>query len=192
MDEEIAPELLERAYRQGLFPMADEFGAIGWYWPDPRTIIPLEAFHVSRRLTRLVRQKRFEIAFDRDFEGVMRACAERPETWINEAIIRAYVALHRRGRAHSIEAYRAGRLAGGIYGVSLGGAFMGESMFSRETGASSVCMVHLVERLRARGFTLFDVQYHTPHLARFGAVEIPRADYLRRLRAALALDRRLA
>lgn len=192
MDDEIAPELLERAYREGFFPMADATGAIGWYWPDPRAIIPLDRFHVSRRLARMVRQHRFEIVFDRDFEGVMRACADRPETWISAAIIRAFVALHRRGQAHSIEAYRDGRLAGGIYGVSLGGAFMGESMFARAPNASSVCMTHLVRRLRERGFTLFDIQYLTPHLTRFGAVEIPRADYLHRLRRALRLERRLA
>jgi leucyl/phenylalanyl-tRNA--protein transferase len=185
MNEELTPELLVRAYEQGFFPMGEEDGSIAWYWPDPRTIIPLDRFHVSRRLAQTVRQGRFEITIDRDFEGVMRACADREETWITEPIVAAYTALHRQGRAHSIEAYQEGKPAGGIYGVSLGGAFMGESMFSRMTDASKVCLVHLVERLRARGYTLFDVQFLTSHLKRFGAVEIPRKEYMQRLGKAL-------
>lgn len=185
---QFSPERLERAYRRGLFPMADEDGEIGWYWPDPRTILPLDKFHVSKRLSRLVKQGRFEFAIDRDFEAVMRGCAARDETWISEAIIEAFTALHKLGKAHSLEAYRDGKLAGGIYGVSLGGAFMGESMFSARTGASSVCLVHLVARLRDRGYALFDVQYTTAHLKRFGAIEIPRPDYLRLLAAALKRD----
>jgi len=185
MDEPLTTELLVRAYKQGFFPMGEEDGSIAWYWPDPRTIIPLDGFHVSKRLAQTVRQKRFKIAIDRDFEGVMRGCAAREETWITKPIVAAYTALHRQGLAHSIEAYKEGRLAGGIYGVSLGGAFMGESMFSRATDASKVCLVHLVERLRARGYMLFDVQFLTSHLKRFGAVEIPRKEYLRRLRHAL-------
>jgi leucyl/phenylalanyl-tRNA---protein transferase len=188
MDESLTPELLVQAYRQGFFPMGEEDGSISWYWPDPRTIIPLDGFHVSRRLAQTVRQQRFEIAVDHDFEGVMRGCAAREETWITEQIVDAYTALYRQGLAHSIEAYKGGRLVGGIYGVSLGGAFMGESMFSRATDASKVCLVHLVERLRARGHTLFDVQFLTSHLKRFGAVEIPRTDYVRRLRDALRLE----
>jgi leucyl/phenylalanyl-tRNA--protein transferase len=185
MSDTLTPELLCRAYAQGFFPMGEPDGSIHWYWPDPRTIIPLDRFHLPRRLARVVRQKKFEMAIDRDFEGVMRACADRSETWINEPIVEVYTALHRMGRAHSIEAYQGGRLVGGIYGVSLGGAFMGESMFSRVNDTSKVCLVHLVERLRARGYLLFDVQFLTPHLKRFGAVEIPRDDYLRRLRRAL-------
>jgi leucyl/phenylalanyl-tRNA--protein transferase len=185
MDEPLTPELLVRAYTQGFFPMGEEDGSISWYWPDPRTIIPLDGFHVSRRLAQTVRQKRFEIAIDRDFEGMMRGCADREETWITEPIVAAYTALYRRGLAHSIEAYRENRLVGGIYGVSLGGAFMGESMFSRVTDASNVCLVHLVERLCARGYTLFDVQFLTSHLERFGAVEIRRNEYMKRLAGAL-------
>jgi len=192
MAETLTPELLIRAYEQGFFPMGEEDGSIAWYWPDPRTIIPLDRFHVSRRLAQTVRQGRFEIAVDRDFEGVMRACADREETWITEPIVAAYTALHRQGRAHSIEAYKDGRLVGGIYGVSLGGAYMGESMFSRVTDASKVCLVHLVERLRARGYSLFDVQFLTSHLQRFGAVEIPRKEYMRRLGKALREECRFA
>jgi leucyl/phenylalanyl-tRNA--protein transferase len=185
MSETLTPELLSRAYAQGFFPMGEEDGSIHWYWPDPRTIIELDRFHIPRSLARVVRQKKFDLAVDRDFEGVMRACADREETWINEPIVAVYTAMHRLGRAHSIEAYQGNRLVGGIYGVSLGGAFMGESMFSRMTDASKVCLVHLVERLRARGYRLFDVQFLTSHLKRFGAVEISRNDYLRQLRRAL-------
>ncbi len=165
--------------------MADEDQAIRWYRPDPRAIIDLDRFHVSRRLARMVRQRRFEITFDRDFESVIRWCAKREETWINNEIITTYAAMHRLGKAHSVEAYREDELVGGIYGVSLGGAFMGESMYSRETGASSVCLVYLIERLQHRGYTLFEVQYLTPHLQRFGAIEIPINEYLQRLQRAL-------
>jgi len=190
MDVPLTPELLVQAYRQGFFPMGEEDGSISWYWPDPRTIIPLDGFHVSRRLAQTVRQQRFEIAIDHDFEGVMRGCAAREETWITEQIVAAYTALYRQGLAHSIEAYKEGRLVGGIYGVSLGGAFMGESMFSHATDASKVCLVHLVERLRARGYSLFDVQFTTGHLKRFGAMEIPRKEYLGRLGKAIREKRR--
>ena len=190
MDVPLTPELLVQAYRQGFFPMGEEDGSISWYWPDPRTIIPLDGFHVSRRLAQTVRQQRFEIVIDHDFEGVIRGCAAREETWITEQIMAAYTALYRQGLAHSIEAYKEGRLVGGIYGVSLGGAFMGESMFSHATDASKVCLVHLVERLRARGYSLFDVQFTTGHLKRFGATEIPRKEYLRRLGKAIRETRR--
>jgi leucyl/phenylalanyl-tRNA--protein transferase len=190
MDEPLTPELLVQAYRQGFFPMGEEDGSISWYWPDPRTIIPLDGFHVSRRLAQTVRQQRFEIVIDHDFEGVIRGCAAREETWITEQIVAAYTALYHRGLAHSIEAYKEGRLVGGIYGVSLGGAFMGESMFSHATDASKVCLVHLVERLRAQGYSLFDVQFTTGHLKRFGAMEIPRKEYLRRLGKAIMEKRR--
>ncbi len=185
MPEPLTPELVEAAYRKGFFPMADDDGTIQWFRPDPRTIIPLNAFHIPRRLARQLRQQPFAITVNRDFSGVMHGCAARPETWIDRAIIDAYTALHQRGKAHSIEAWHDGDLVGGIYGVSLGGVFMGESMFSRVTGASKACLVHLVERLRARGYALFDVQFTTEHLQRFGAVEIARNDYLRRLRQAL-------
>lgn len=173
------------AYSQGLFPMADEDGLISWYWPDPRTIIPLNTFRSSRRLTRFIRQRPFEIVLDRNFEGVIRACGAREETWISDELIKAYTALHYQGIAHSIEAYQEGRLVGGIYGVSLQGVFMGESMFSSEKGGSSVCLVHLVRHLIKQGYQLFDVQYMTEHLRRFGAISIPRNDYLRRLKKAL-------
>ena len=183
----IEPALLVQAYCQGIFPMAMDDGEIGWFSPDPRGIIPLEAFHVPSRLSRVVRSRRFEVAIDRDFEGVMRACADdRDEgTWISEDIIGSYLALHRLGLAHSVEAWRDGRLAGGLYGVHLGGAFFGESMFHRETDASKVALVALVTRMRERGFRLLDIQWVTPHLEQFGATEIPRDDYLLRLAEAL-------
>jgi leucyl/phenylalanyl-tRNA--protein transferase len=186
----IDPALVVRAYREGIFPMALEDGEIGWFSPDPRGIIPLETFHIPSRLARVVRQGRFEVAVDRDFRAVMRACAERPAegTWISEEIFEAYVALHRLGIAHSVEARRGGVLVGGLYGVHLGGAFFGESMFHRETDASKVTLVALVDRLRRRGFTLLDTQWITPHLGQFGAIEIPRPDYLRRLKDALRRD----
>ncbi len=184
-------DLLLAAYLQGIFPMADPHsGAIEWFSPDPRGVIPLdEAFHVPRNVGRLVRQRRFEIVGDRDFTGVMRACAEprpaEPETWIDERLVAAYAGLHARGFARSVEAWRDGVLVGGLYGVHIGGAFFGESMFVRPalggTGASSVCLVHLVEHLRAIGVELLDTQFVTPHLMRFGAHEIPRAAYLDRL-----------
>jgi leucyl/phenylalanyl-tRNA---protein transferase len=185
------PALVVRAYRQGVFPMAMEDGSIGWFSPDPRGIIPLDRFRVPARLARVVRQGRFEIAIDRGFEDVMRACAERPDdgTWISDDIIQCYTALHRLGLAHSVETWRGGRLVGGLYGVHLGGAFFGESMFHRETDASKVALAALVDRLRRQDFRLLDVQWLTPHLAQFGAVEIPRRDYLRLLKDALLLDR---
>jgi len=188
MSQTIPPELIEEAYRQGIFPMADEGGRIRWYSPDPRTIIDLDRFHISRRLTRTIRQRKFEITVNRDFEGVLRGCANRKETWISEGIAAGYSALNRLGKAHSVEAYYEERLAGGIYGVSLGGAFMGESMFTIVRDASKVCLAFLVGRLKERGFTLFDVQFTTPHLKRFGAVEISRREYLRRLEKALTLS----
>lgn len=185
MTERLSPELLEGAYREGFFPMADDDHKIRWYRPDPRAIIDLDQFHIPHRLARIVRQKHFEIVFDRHFESVVRRCANRDKTWINEEIIIAYTAMHDLGKAHSIEAYDETHLVGGIYGVSLGAAFMGESMFSYKTHASNVCLVHLVEHLRRQGHTLFEVQYLTPHLKRFGAMEISGTEYQRRLRRAL-------
>ena len=184
------PALLIRAYREGIFPMAVEGGEIAWFSPDPRGIIPLEAFHRPARLARVIRSGRFETAVDRDFEGVMRACALRPGegTWISEEIVQSYVTLHRLGIAHSVEVWREDRLVGGLYGVHLGGAFFGESMFHRETDASKVALAELVDRLARRGFRLLDVQWLTPHLAQFGAVEIPRRQYLVRLRQALEVE----
>jgi len=184
------PALVVRAYREGLFPMAIEGGEIGWFSPERRGILPLDDFHVPARLARTLRHRPFEIEVDRDFEAVIRACAERPRegTWISDVIIDGYVALHRLGIAHSVEAWRDGRLAGGLYGVSLGGAFFGESMFHRETDASKAALVALVDRLRRRGYSLLDTQWVTEHLNQFGAIEIPRTDYLRRLKSALHKD----
>jgi leucyl/phenylalanyl-tRNA--protein transferase len=189
-DPVIDPALLVRAYREGIFPMALDDGEIGWFSPDPRGIIPLDTFHVSARLARVARSGRFEVRIDTAFEAVMRACAERPDdgTWINEEIVESYLTLHRLGLAHSVEMWRKGQLVGGLYGVSLGGAFFGESMFHRETDASKVALVILVDRLNRRGFSLLDTQWLTPHLEQFGAVEIPRKEYLRRLAVALTRD----
>jgi len=180
----IEPAVLVQAYRHGIFPMALDDDEIGWFSPDPRGVLPLNTMRVPARLARLVRSRRFEVVIDRDFEGVMRACAaDRDEgTWISEEIIESYVALHHLGLAHSVEAWREGQLAGGLYGVHLGGAFFGESMFHRVTDASKVALVALVERMRERGLRLLDIQWVTPHLAQFGAVEMPRAEYLALLR----------
>jgi leucyl/phenylalanyl-tRNA--protein transferase len=184
------PVLVVRAYRQGLFPMAMENGSIGWFSPDPRGIIPLDAFHVPSRLARVIRRALFEVAIDRSFEDVMRACAEREDegTWISEEIVQCYVALHRLGLAHSVETWRDGRLVGGLYGVHIGGAFFGESMFHRETDASKVALVSLVDRVRRRNFSLLDVQWVNPHLKQFGAMEIPRGEYLQRLKRAVGKE----
>ena len=186
----LTPEGVVLAYRHGIFPMADEgSGEILWFRPDPRAIIPLDGFHVSRSLARERRRGVFEVRVDTEFEAVMRGCADRREgTWISDRFVEVYGALHRAGTAHSVEAWRGGRLAGGTYGVALGGAFMAESMFHRETDASKVALAALVQRLRERGFTLLDVQYLTPHLESLGAVEITRREYERRLEHALALD----
>jgi leucyl/phenylalanyl-tRNA--protein transferase len=188
----IDADLLVHAYRQGVFPMGMEDGTIGWFSPDPRGIIPIDTFHVPARLERVMRSPRFTTSVDRDFEQVMRACAADREdgTWMTEELLHAYVALHARGLAHSVEVWRGGRLVGGLYGVHLGGAFFGESMFHTETDASKVALVVLVERLRAQGFLLLDIQWVTPHLERFGAIEIPRGEYL--IRLAEALTRRAA
>ena len=186
----IDPALLVRAYREGIFPMALDDGESGWFSPDPRGIIPLDTFHVSARLARVARSGRFEVRIDTAFEDVMRACAERPDdgTWISDEIVESYRALHRLGLAHSVEIWRRGALAGGLYGVHLGGAFFGESMFHRETDASKVALVMLVDRMTRRGFSLLDTQWVTPHLVQFGAIEIPRDEYLRRLAVAVRKD----
>jgi leucyl/phenylalanyl-tRNA--protein transferase len=185
------PALLVRAYREGVFPMALETGEIGWFSPDPRGVLPLDAFHLSARLARVVRQGRFEVRVDRAFEAVMRACADRPGgegTWINDEILESYLALHRLGIAHSVETWQADRLVGGLYGVNLGGVFFGESMFHRVTDASKVALAALVDRLQRRGFRLLDIQWVTPHLEQFGAIEIPRSQYLALLKQALQRD----
>ena len=187
----LTPELIEFAYRKGAFPMADpESGAIDWYRPRRRAIIPLDAFHVPRSLARRMRKGDFEVTFDADFAGVMRACAARAETWISEEFHRAYGELHRRGKAHSVEVWMGGALVGGTYGVHLGGAFFAESKFHRVTDMSKVALARLAERLRDGGFTLLEVQYLTPHLAQFGAIEIPGREYEARLALALARDAR--
>jgi leucyl/phenylalanyl-tRNA--protein transferase len=191
----LTPELVLAAYRQAIFPMALDEGEIGWFSPDPRGILPLESFHVPARLARSLRREPFEIRIDHDFARVMRACAAREDddgTWISDEIIECYVALHDAGHAHSVEAWRHDELAGGLYGVHLGGAFFGESMFHRVTDASKAALVALVARLRERGFTLLDTQWVTPHLTQFGAIEISRADYVHRLAAALKLGCRFA
>lgn len=190
----IDSDLLVSAYASGWFPMAVGH-EIRWFSPDPRGIVPLDRFHVSRRLARVVRSGAFRIEVDRAFVDVMRACAaderdpDDPGSWISEEIIHSYVALHERGVAHSVEAWHGDVLAGGLYGVALGGAFFGESMFHRETDASKVALVALVERLRSRGFLLLDTQWVTPHLEQFGAIEIRRSDYLEHLRRSLRLER---
>jgi leucyl/phenylalanyl-tRNA--protein transferase len=185
----IDPELLLRAYALGWFPMGTgRRGRIEWFSPDPRGILPLGAFHAPSRLSRVVRQSRFDVRVDTAFDAVMRACAARDETWITEDILSSYVALHRLGFGHSVETWQDGVLVGGLYGVAIGGAFFGESMFHTVTDASKVALVMLVERLQTRGFVLLDTQWVTPHLAQFGGMEIPRADYLDRLAAALPLE----
>jgi leucyl/phenylalanyl-tRNA---protein transferase len=185
----LTTEILESCYRAGAFPMADSYGRIGFYRSDPRSVLEFDDLHVSRSLARVLRKETYEVRVDEDFEGVIRACADREETWINAEIIEAYVRLHRAGKAHSVEAYSEGTLVGGLYGVTLGAAFMGESMFARMRDASKVCLVHLVARLRERDFWLLDCQIQNPHLASLGAREIPETEYLRRLQHALSLER---
>jgi leucyl/phenylalanyl-tRNA--protein transferase len=185
---EITPDLLLRAYSIGLFPMAEERDADHLFWvePEERGVFPLDSIKVSRSLAKVVRSGRFTVGVDGDFEGVMRACAERDRTWINAEILRLYCELHKRGRAHSVETYENGELVGGLYGVSLGAAFFGESMFHRTTDASKTALVHLVARLRLGGYRLLDAQFVTPHLQTLGAVEISRAEYRLRLHEALS------
>ena len=184
------PESLLSAYAQGAFPMADRDGSVRWYTADPRGVLPLDTFHVPRTLAQLARNpKQWQLRINANFLGTMRACQQdRPDgTWIDESIVAAYVRLHQLGFAHSVEAWWGDELAGGLYGVSLGGAFFGESMFHRRTNASKLALVHLVQRLRDRGYVLLDAQASTSHLRTFGCVEIPVAEYRRRLEAALKL-----
>jgi leucyl/phenylalanyl-tRNA--protein transferase len=187
----LSPDLLLRAYAIGIFPMAEsrEATEIHWVEPTQRGIIPLESFHVPKSLRKVVRQQRFEVTVDQDFVGVIDGCAEpkegRDDTWINPTIRRLYVELHRMGHAHSVECWREGKLVGGLYGVALGGAFFGESMFSREPDASKVALVHLVAILRKGCFRLLDTQFVTDHLERFGAVEVSRDAYRERLNRAI-------
>jgi leucyl/phenylalanyl-tRNA---protein transferase len=186
--EPLDPILVINAYAQGIFPMADHFGKIRWFAPDPRAILEHGNLYKSRSLRATLRKQIYTVSIDTAFETVMRRCADREDTWINESFISTYTQLHYAGLAHSVEAWKDEELVGGLYGVSLGGAFMGESMFSRATDASKVCLVALVEHLKARGFVLHDVQYWTPHLATLGVTEIPRKQYERRLRAALRIE----
>jgi leucyl/phenylalanyl-tRNA--protein transferase len=189
MHPDLQPDLLLSAYASGIFPMADEDGEIYWYSPDPRAVIELDAFHVTRSLRKVIARRRYDISVDTAFAAVMQACADRAEgTWISADIVDAYCRLHALGYAHSVEARREGRLVGGLYGVALRGAFFGESMFFRETDASKVALAFLVERMQQRGFVLLDVQFMTEHLRQFGACEIPRQDYLRRLGQALTVS----
>ncbi len=193
---ELTPDLLLRAYAAGVFPMAESRRTRSVFWVEPRLrgLLPIEHFHVPHSLRKTVRRGIFAVRCNTAFEAVMRACAEprpgHPETWINEPIIEAYTALYRRGFAHSVECWQGDQLAGGLYGVALGGAFFGESMFSRARDASKVALVHLVARLRLGGYALLDVQFVTEHLARFGVEEVPARTYRRKLEAALAVEAR--
>jgi leucyl/phenylalanyl-tRNA---protein transferase len=185
--EKLDPTLVVRAYAQGIFPMPDEHGKIHWYAPDPRAILEHDRLHVSRTLRSTLRRGIYDVRIDTSFELVMRGCGGREETWINEEFIKTYTFLHRAGLAHSVEAWREDTLVGGLYGIALGGAFMGESMFSHANDASKVCLVALVEHLRSHGYVLHDTQFLTNHLASMGVIEIPRQEYERRLSLALQL-----
>ncbi len=185
----LTPELLLAAYATGYFPMSEGRHAreIYWYSPDMRAVFPLEEFHVPRRLKKELRRHPFEMRMNTAFPAVIEACAKRKETWINEEIIAAYTELWRKGFAHSIESWRDGELMGGLYGIALGGAFFGESMFSRVSNASKAALVHTISFLKSYGYTLFDAQYVNPHLLQFGIREIPRQIYLTQLHQALEI-----
>ena len=187
---EISPALLLRAYAAGIFPMAETRDSTEIFWVDPeeRGIFPLDGFHISRSLRRRIRRAPFAVTVNLDFDGVVAGCADRPETWINDGIFTLYQQLHAAGFAHSLELWDGETLVGGVYGVTLGGAFFGESMFSRRTDASKIALAYLMDRLRLGGFTLFDTQFLTAHLASLGAIEISRSDYHQRLKAALSRD----
>jgi leucyl/phenylalanyl-tRNA--protein transferase len=179
-------EMVEEAYREGIFPMADiELGIVTWHRPCRRAVLPLDAFHISRSLERTLRQVKFAVTYDQDFAAVMAACSERKPTWISAEFQSVYEELHAMGKAHSVEVWVDGGLAGGVYGVHLGGAFFAESKFHRVTDMSKVALAHLVKRLRERGFALLEVQYLTKHLAQFGVIEVPHSEYMRRLKLAL-------
>ena len=185
-------DLLLSAYCQGIFPMGDDDGTIRWYSPDPRCIFDFDQFHVSKRLMRTYKQGIYQLAVNRDFRGVMLACAHRDLTWINQEILDLYCRLNDLGYAHSVEAYFEGQLAGGLYGVAIGGAFMGESMFFRRTDASKVALIYLVQRMQERGYVLLDTQYNNNHLQQFNPLLISRDEYLSRLEKALRIDCRFA
>ena len=186
----IPPEVLLQGYRLGVFPMAMEDGEIEWFSPNPRGILPLDAFHVPHALRRVIRKGVFEVRINTAFTRVMRHCAEREDTWINGDIIRSYTRLHELGHGHSVETWLDHELVGGLYGVSVGGAFFGESMFHNVTDASKVALCALVDRLRAHAFVLLDTQWLTPHLKRFGGTEISRRQYMHLLGRATALARK--
>lgn len=184
----LTPSRVLQAYRAGVFPWYNEGQPVLWWSPDPRAIIPLDGLHVSRRLARTLRQGKFTFTLDAAFDEVMAACAHRPEgTWVTRDMRRVYGELHRQGHAHSVEAWHEGDLAGGVYGLALGGFFAGESMFHTAPDASKAALAFLFQHLRKRGYTLFDSQVSTPHTRSLGAIDIPRAEYLERLRAALSL-----
>ena len=186
---DLRPKRLLQAYRSGVFPWYDENEPICWWSPDPRAIFELDGLHVSRRLRRTLRSGRFSVTVDRDFAGVIRGCAEEREdgTWITPEMIHAYEELHRLGYAHSVEVWQDGELAGGLYGVAIGGFFAGESMFHRKRDASKIALIYLVDHLRSRGFSLFDLQILNDHTARLGAREISRDEYLGRLERTIEL-----
>jgi len=194
MSEPITPKMIVWAYTQGFFPMARSRDSddVGWYSADPRTVMPLDRFHVPRSLAKLVRRGSLRITRDLAFDQVIRQCAlprsRESQTWINDTIIDVYATLHESGIAHSVEAWEDEQLVGGLYGVALGGAFFGESMFSRRSNASKICLVHLVDHLRDRGFGLLDVQFTNPHLTQFGIEEITQEQYMAQLEDALQLD----
>ena len=190
MNTTLTPELLLAGYKLGCFPMAQDRNSVevDWYAPDPRAIIPLDSFHVSKNLIKVVKRKVFDVATNRDFVGTMLGCADRKDTWISDQIVDAYTGLHHMGLAHSIECWQNEELVGGLYGVAIGGAFFGESMFNRVTDASKVALVHLVHRLKSKGYTLLDTQFTTSHLRRFGAIEIPREEYERELKKAILVN----
>ncbi len=191
---DLTPDMLLRAYSIGVFPMAEDRDDPELVWVDPRMrgIIPMQKFHVPKRLRRTIRSGQFNITFNRHFSGVIEGCAEatngRPRTWINDRIVDLYTSLHFKDHGHSVECWRGGDLVGGLYGISLKGVFFGESMFSRETDASKVALVHLAARLSVGGFAFIDTQFITKHLSRFGAVEVPRSEYRGLLAAALKID----
>ncbi|MCP5086000.1 MAG: leucyl/phenylalanyl-tRNA--protein transferase [Rhodobacteraceae bacterium] len=192
--DKITPQLLLQAYACGIFPMADSADDPEIYWVDPqlRGVMPLDGFHISRSLARRLRRENYTISFNTQFDAVVSACANRRETWINEPIQRLYSQLHQMGFAHSLEVSHDGDLTGGVYGVALGGAFFGESMFSARTDTSKIALAYLVSRLRFGGFVLFDTQFLTSHLASLGAIEISRADYHAKLEQALPVEARFA
>ncbi|MFB9149287.1 leucyl/phenylalanyl-tRNA--protein transferase [Roseovarius ramblicola] len=190
----LPPDVLLRAYAAGVFPMSEHRHDAEVFWVDPprRGVLPLDGFHLSRSLARRMRRGGYAVSLNADFAGVVDACADRPETWISAPIRKAYLELHARGHAHSLEVWETGALAGGVYGVTLGRAFFGESMVSRRTDGSKRALAHLVDHLRRCGFILFDTQFITDHLARLGAVEIPRAAYRARLSEALEREADIA